>query len=120
MRQGFVCEAEELALAVRAELGLEADDRLDCEALAAAWGIPVVSIAGLHEAGARPASIHRLTVASPASFSAGTVLCGTTRLIVVNPAHSAGRLANSLAHELAHLLLEHQPGPAIGRGGCRV
>jgi hypothetical protein len=24
------------------------------------------------------------------------------------------------AHELAHLLLEHTPGPAIGPGGCRV
>jgi IrrE N-terminal-like domain len=61
-----------------------------------------------------------LTVADRRCFSAGTVLVGTTRLIIFNPAHSDGRLANSLAHELAHLLLEHTPGPAIGPGGCRV
>jgi Zn-dependent peptidase ImmA (M78 family) len=120
MRPGFVSEAEELALAVRSELGLEPDDRLDCEALAAAWGVPVVTLDGLQEAGARPASIEHLTVARPSSFSAGTVVTGTSRLIVVNPVHSAGRRANSLAHELAHLLLEHEPGPALGPGGCRI
>jgi hypothetical protein len=53
-------------------------------------------------------------------FSAGTVLVGTSRLMIFNPAHSDGRLANSVAHELAHLLLEHSPGPAIGPGGCRI
>jgi hypothetical protein len=61
-----------------------------------------------------------LTVADRRCFSAGTVLVGTHRLIIFNPAHSDGRQANSLAHELAHLLLEHTPGPAIGPGGCRV
>jgi Zn-dependent peptidase ImmA (M78 family) len=120
MRRGFVSEAEELAVAVRAEVGLEADDRLDCERLALAWGVPVVSLDELDEVGARPASIHQLTVAKPSSFSAGTVVSGTRRLIVVNPVHPPGRRANSLAHELAHLLLEHEPGPAIGPGGCRV
>ncbi len=120
MRRGFVTEAEALALAVRSEIGLEADDHLDCEVLAAAWGVPVVPLDALLAAGARPSSIHHLTVASPSSFSAGTVVSGSARLIVVNPAHPAGRRANSLAHELAHLLLEHQPGSATGPGGCRV
>jgi len=31
-------------------------------------------------------------------------------MIVYNPAHPPGRHANSIAHELAHVLLEHQPG----------
>jgi hypothetical protein len=120
MREGFVTEAEALALAVRAELGLDADDHLDCDALAAAWGVPVVSLDALRAAGARPSSIHHLTVASPSSFSAGTVVNGTRRLIVLNPAHPPSRRANSLAHELAHLVLEHEPGSATGPGGCRV
>jgi IrrE N-terminal-like domain len=120
MRQGFVTEAEELARSVRAELGLEVDDRLDCDELAAAWGVLVVALDDLDEVGAKPSSIHRLTVAEPSSFSAGTVISGATRLVVVNPVHPPARRANSLAHELAHLLLEHEPGPAIGPGGCRV
>ena len=56
MREGFVTEGEALALAVRSELGLEADDHLDCEALAAAWGVPVVSLEALQAAGARPSA----------------------------------------------------------------
>ena len=52
--------------------------------------------------------------------SAGTVIGGTVGLIIFNPVHPDGRLANSLTHELSHFLLEHPPGPAIGPGGCRV
>ena len=62
----------------------------------------------------------QLTVVDSSCFSAGTVLTGTGRLIIFNPVHGNGRLANSIAHELAHLLLEHAPGPDIGPGGCRV
>jgi Zn-dependent peptidase ImmA (M78 family) len=40
-------------------------------------------------------------------------------LIVYNPRDEPGRKANSLAHELAHVILEHEPAPAIGLGGCR-
>jgi hypothetical protein len=105
---------------VRAELGLEVDDRLDPRALATEYGIPVVPITDLTAEGAIAASVRQLTVVDRGSFSAGTVLVATTRLLVFNPVHSDGRLANSVTHELAHVLLEHRPGPAIGPGGCRV
>lgn len=49
-----------------------------------------------------------------------TVASGTRRLIAYNPRHPPGRRANSLAHELSHLLLEHPLLPAIGVGGCRL
>ncbi len=120
MRRGFPSEAARLAAAVRGELGLGVHDRLDPRALATEYGIPVVPITDLITEGADPSSIHQLTVTDRRCFSAGTLLVGATRLIIFNPAHSDGRLANSLAHELAHLLLEHTPGPAIGPGGCRV
>jgi Zn-dependent peptidase ImmA (M78 family) len=35
------------------------------------------------------------------------------------PRHEPGRKASSLAHELAHVILEHEAAPAIGVGGCR-
>jgi hypothetical protein len=120
VRRGFPAEADRLAAAVREELALGNHDRLDPRRLADEYGIPVCSITELVAAGADTASIHQLTVVNPGCFSAGTVLTGTGRLIIFNPVHGDGRLANSVAHELAHLLLEHAPGPAIGPGGCRV
>jgi hypothetical protein len=120
VRRGFRAEAERLSASVRAELGLGAHDRLDPRELASEYGVPVFPITDLISAGANGSSIHQLTVVDPGCFSAGTVLAGTARLVIFNPAHADGRLANSVAHELAHLLLEHPPGPAIGPGGCRV
>ncbi len=120
MRRGFPAEAARLAADIRGELGLDVHDRFDPRGLATEYGIPVVPISDLIAEGADPSSVHQLTVTDRRCFSAGTVLVDTIRLIIFNPAHSDGRLANSLAHELAHLLLEHTPGPAIGPGGCRV
>jgi Zn-dependent peptidase ImmA (M78 family) len=118
LRPGFKSDAERIAESVRADLGLGPLDRLDCLTLAAAWGIPVVPLDALREDGASEASISRLS--SPdAGFSATTVVHGTRRLIVYNPQHAPGRRASSLAHELAHVLLEHEAAPAIGVGGCR-
>jgi IrrE N-terminal-like domain len=120
LRRGFAAAATRLADAVRGELKLGPHDPLDPAGLAGEYGVPVVPITELTSADARPSSVRQLTVIDPGSFSAGTVLVGTTRLIIFNPVHSEGRRANSLAHELAHLLLEHEPGPAVGPGGCRV
>ena len=120
VRRGFPAEADRLATAVRAELQLGVHDRLDSRRVASEYGIPVAPITDLVTEGADPGSIHQLTVVDRGCFSAGTVLAGTSRLIIFNPAHADGRLANSVIHELAHLLLEHAPGPAIGPGGCRV
>ena len=118
LRRGFKAEAESIAQLVRAELGLGALDALDCFALAEAWGIPVVSLGELREDGAKDSSVRRL-LSEDSGFSATTVVLGTKRLIVYNPRQPPGRGASNLAHELSHLILEHEAGPAIGIGGCR-
>lgn len=118
LRRGFKTEAETLAQHVRAELGLGLLDKLDCTQLAEAWGIPIVTLGELRESGAQEASIQRL-LNPAAGFSAATICVGHRRLIVYNPRHSKGRIANSLSHELSHHILEHEPAPAIGIGGCR-
>lgn len=119
LRRGFKGEAERLSLSVRAELGLKVDDRLDCLYLADQMGVPVISVTALGKDGARPESVSRLS-AFEAGLSALTVCDGTRRLIVYNPAEPRGRRANSLAHELSHIVLEHPPASAIGDGGCRL
>jgi hypothetical protein len=118
LRRGFKSEAERTAELVRRDLGLALVDRLDCFALAETWGIPVVSLGELRADGASEASIRRL-MSPEAGFAATTVVVGPRRLIVYNPLDEPGRRANSLAHELAHVILEHEAAPALGVGGCR-
>lgn len=117
-RRGFKSEAERISLAIREELGLGVLDPLDCQHLCQHLGIPVLSLHQLRSLGAATQSVIRLQQAG-AGFSALTVCAGTKRLIVYNPAHPPGRRANSLAHELSHIILEHPLAPALGPGGCR-
>lgn len=119
LRHGFKAGAERLAVAVRAEFGLSPVVPIDCVELCEELGIPVVTVPELVESGASAQSIRRI-LAPGAKFSALTVASGTRRLIVYNPEHPAGRRANSLAHELSHILLEHPMAPALGEGGCRL
>jgi Zn-dependent peptidase ImmA (M78 family) len=42
-------------------------------------------------------------------WSAITVTAGGSHLIVVNPSHARTRLNSSLAHEIAHIILGHEP-----------
>ena len=118
LRRGFKADAERTSLDLRNEMGLSVRDRLDCLALAAHLGIPAVSLSDLTNSGARPESIARLG-ASRSTFSALTVCHGTRRLIVYNPRHPTTRRANSVAHEVSHIVLEHPAAPPLGDGGCR-
>lgn len=118
LRRGFKAEAERIAESVRTELGLKPWQPLDCLALADDLSIDVITLRELRRHGAKEESIRRL-ISADAGFSATTVCAGTKRLIVYNPRHAPGRRANSLAHELSHVLLEHEPKPALADGGCR-
>lgn len=52
-------------------------------------------------------------------FSAMTVYRGTKCKIFYNPLHPPTRNANSTAHELSHVILEHEPGPVTSNDGAR-
>jgi Zn-dependent peptidase ImmA (M78 family) len=118
LRRGFKADAERIAESVRAELGLQLWQPLDGLALAEHLGIEVITLRELRRYGAKDESIRRL-ISPDAGFSATTVCAGTRRLIVYNPREPPGRRANSLTHELSHILLEHEPKQALGAGGCR-
>jgi hypothetical protein len=84
LRRGFKSDAERIAELVRRDLGVGLLERLDCFALAEAWGIPVVSLGELRDDGASETSIGRL-MSPDAGFSATTIVVGPRRLIVYNP-----------------------------------
>jgi hypothetical protein len=120
MRRGFKENAKRLALEVRAEIGLGPLDRLDPRALADEYGIPIYTVSGLASA-CDPAVGDWINGAGQAAFSAALVPCGTARFIVDNDLHALTRRMSSIAHEMAHILCEHQFAEVlVTADGCRA
>jgi Zn-dependent peptidase ImmA (M78 family) len=117
LRRGFKSEANDIAREVRQELGLALGDPLDPWQLAQHLAIPVTPLSALASSAA--AAVRHFQVVDSSRFSAVTVFVGTERCIVYNDAHSVGRQASDLGHELAHGLLLHPAVPALDAGGCR-
>src|SRR5262249_48767554 len=115
LRWGFKTEANTIARELRRELGLGAADPLDPWQLALHLDIPIINLKSLRNEA--PKAVAQFTHKDREAFSAVTVVFGYKRVIVVNDAHSRGRQASNIAHELAHSLLWHKPAPAYGADG---
>lgn len=118
-RYGFKKQAEDLAMEVRRAMGLEWRDRLDPRALAKHVGVPVYELNELVAVGMPEDSLRHLLGRGKSEFSAALFQRNGARLIVANPVHSRGRQASNIVHEIAHLLLEHEPTEAVIEAGCR-
>lgn len=106
--RGFKTWCENVALQQRRQLGLQSTDPLSPSRLAEHLGIAVwtpETVPGL-DASARKVLLHD----DPSSWSAVTLSVGTKDVIIMNSAHSGGRPASNLMHELAHILIGHKPG----------
>ncbi len=120
MRRGFKEDAKRLALEVRAEIGLGPLDRLDPRALADEYGIRIYTLSGLASA-CDPAVRDWINGVGQGVFSAALVPCGTARFIVDNDLHALTRRMSSIAHEMAHVLCEHQFSEVlVTADGCRA
>jgi hypothetical protein len=111
MRRGFKTWCEASALQHRKALGLGPTAPLRPAALAAHLGIVLLKpeeIPGLDKA-----DLDRLLRKDSDSWSAVSIRTDTLDVVIVNSAHSPGRQTNSLAHELAHLILKHEPKQVI-------
>lgn len=120
LRRGFKAESERRALEWRAKLKLRSDAPLDPRRIASELGVPVVTIADVAAAGllARKTADYLLN-GGQKDFSAVTLVENGRGLIVENEAHPDGRRSNSIAHEVSHLLLKHEPHPPFAKGGTR-
>lgn len=118
-RRGFKREAEEMALRVRAQLGLSWREALDPQVLAAHVRVPVVELRELRKHGLSEKALRHLMNKGSREFSAALFECGNQRLIVHNTVHSSERRASNIVHELSHILLKHLPPKQIIQGGCR-
>jgi Zn-dependent peptidase ImmA (M78 family) len=103
---------------MRKELGLSQVERLDGFKLADLLEIEVLALSTY--AAHAPDAVKHLTVVAQSAFSGMTVFHGVRRTVVYNDAHSDGRQANDLCHELSHGLLLHPATPALDDRGCRL
>jgi len=117
-RRGFKTWAEEIALRVRSKLKLPATDPLDPFQLAGLLSVVVLSpdeLCGLPEA-----CRQRLSNDHSENWSAITVANGKHHLIVINKAHAPTRRNSDLAHELAHVILGHEPSMMFASPGSGI
>jgi hypothetical protein len=113
-----------LATEVRTdELGLTEFERFCPYRLAELYGIRVHPVTALAEVGCPPTTVDFFTRDRPDAWSAALVPVGTGHLILENDTHSPRRRRSNVAHELAHLLLEHEVEGILlveGARGCRT
>lgn len=113
MERGFKSRCEEMSRSLRAELGLDPASPLPAERLASYLGVYLWSIEDL---GLAPADVKQLVHDDPDSWSAITVSAADRDAIILNPNHRRGRYSSDVMHELAHLLLGHDPSTMFFAG----
>lgn len=120
-RRGFKAEAKAVAAEVRVELGVGESDPLDPWHLAAQWGIPVHAVSEQVAWGCHADAIRHFHADGGARFSAALIPDGFARVILENDAHAMVRRRANIAHEMAHVILEHDFGVTLlTPEGCRA
>lgn len=107
LRRGFKTWCENVARGYRRELKLSPTSPLDPRVLATHLGITIWTPADIP--GLDQKDVYHLTVTARESWSAATLRQGTASLIIINSSHPLTRQNNSLAHEIGHVVLRHEP-----------
>jgi IrrE N-terminal-like domain len=107
LRRGFKTWCENAAASYRGDLGLTRTAPLDPLILAKHLGIIVWSPDQIP--GMKDDILKHLTVDDPESWDAVTIESAGATLVILNSVPDVGRRNNSLAHEVSHVILEHEP-----------
>jgi hypothetical protein len=103
VQRGFKAEAERRAASLRKELGKRPFEHVDAVEFANHAGAKVRRADELTSL----AKLEELEALQPGAFSACTFSIGSRNVIVYSPLASPGRTQSDIAHEVAHLLLNH-------------
>ncbi len=105
MRRGFKTQAENLATGIRERLGCTDEEPAPLEKVAGELGIRIVPADQLIDR----RRLEDLQALQPDAFSAATFRRPDgRRVIVFNPLHPEGRKRSNIAHEIAHIALDHK------------
>lgn len=107
LERGFKAWAERTAASIRGELGLSATAPLDPLRLAA--HLDVILLTPTQIKGLPPGICEQLLERDPWGWSATTLDLQGHTTVIFNPRKSEGRQASDIVHELAHLILGHEP-----------
>lgn len=109
-RRGFKSWCERTALGFRRDLELEAFGALDPHVLSRHLDVLVWTPHDVARLGNLPrVHLDQLLVHDPRSWSAVTLVLPSQKLIIINSKHALVRQNSDLMHELAHLILQHEP-----------
>ncbi|MBL8776057.1 MAG: ImmA/IrrE family metallo-endopeptidase [Acidimicrobiales bacterium] len=112
---GFKAAAKLQSLRVRSAAGAGVHDRVCCFELADQLDIKIIRLSEMPES----EYSHHLTHVEPNAMSAAIVRRRDRVGIWLNDSHSPARQQSNLAHELAHVILDHQDAPPLNETGCR-
>lgn len=101
--RGFKAEAERIAQRLRADAGVGRSARLKLKPVAESLDVRIVSADELVPI----ETLHEIERIQAYSFSACTFEINERHVIVFNPIRSRPRRRSDIAHELAHVILEH-------------
>lgn len=107
LRRGFKTWCENAARGYRRELRLSPVAPLDPRALAKHLGVTIWTLAEIPSID--PKDVRHLTGVAREHWSAATLRVGDASLIIINSSHALTRQNNSLAHEIGHIVLKHEP-----------
>ena len=111
MRRGFKAWCERTSHEYRSSLGVSPTDPLDPRRLANLLDVRVTTPEAI--AGLSRETVSQLTSVDRESWSAVTIAHHGKRLVVLNSGQSRARQTSSLAHELAHIVLNHTTDQAV-------
>jgi Zn-dependent peptidase ImmA (M78 family) len=118
MQRGFKSYAEQIAGEVRAEMGISPDGRLCAFALAEHLGVPTIPFSTLladsQLSGNQREALHREVHGLCVPIADGR------RGIIYNDSNPPTRRQSDVAHEAAHVLLQHSISDAFARQGPRT
>jgi uncharacterized protein DUF955 len=109
--RGFKTWTERLSAGIRRDLGLTGTAPLPAKQLAEYLDVRLWTP---HDVQDLPSEVlDQLLRHDPEGWSAVTEEIGDDVIVIYNPTHSIGRQSSDIAHELAHVLLDHEPGRII-------
>jgi hypothetical protein len=111
LERGFKTWSERVSAGIRRELGLVATAPLPPVTLAEYLGVTLWTPTDVP--GLQPKVAQQLLEIDPGGWSATAQEVDGQAIVVYNPRHSMGRQAADITHELAHLLLGHEPAQLI-------
>jgi Zn-dependent peptidase ImmA (M78 family) len=104
MRRGFKTQAERISTTIRQEHGCSNDEPAPLDKVAKSLNIDIIPADELVER----SRLEELQELQPDAFSAATFPGPNGRKVIVyNPIASEGRSRSNQAHELAHVILDH-------------